>query len=131
MARLRGKCVIASGAPNSNGYARCTVDGKRQYAHRVSYKAVHGRIPEGLQVDHLCRNRMCVNPDHLEAVTGKVNSQRGLAGHHMKTLTACRKGHPYDEKTYIVPSTGQRVCRKCKAEWWKQYVRPKKTISAS
>jgi hypothetical protein len=80
-------------------------------AHRWSYEWHIGPIPPGLHIDHLCRNRLCVNPDHLEAVTPIENLLRS-EGNHKKTH--CPKGHPYDElNTYRTPAGG-RICRTCR-----------------
>lgn len=77
-------------------------------------------IPEGLQIDHLCRNRKCVNPEHLEIVTRKENRRRGAAPGgilYLKT-THCYRGHAYDEaNTYINPTSGQRFCRTCHRDY--------------
>jgi hypothetical protein len=84
---------------------------KNVYAHRYSYERSKGPIPDGLQIDHLCRNRRCINPDHLEAVTGSVNVRRGEAP-QMRRLrrTQCKYGHPFtQENTYRL-----RTCRYCK-----------------
>ena len=62
------------------GYGRLRVNGEMMEAHRASYEAHIGKIPEGLVIDHLCRNRACINPSHLEPTTSKENISRGMAG---------------------------------------------------
>jgi len=69
-------CWIARGHPNSAGYPRRTINGKRTYAPRAMYEREKGKIPAGLVPDHLCSIRMCINPDHLEPVTETVNGRR-------------------------------------------------------
>ena len=87
----------------------------KTYAHRWSYEYFIGPIPEGMHLDHLCRNRRCVNPEHLEPVTCRENLLRGTgasARHAIKTH--CPAGHPYDgENLYVHPVKGQRICRAC------------------
>lgn len=88
-------------------------------AHRVSYEVFVGPIPEGLQIDHLCRNRRCINPQHLEPVTGRVNTRRSpfTPASINAARTECVNGHAFDEvNTYVNPRTGWRNCRACKNE---------------
>ena len=78
------------------GYGRVGMNGTHHRAHRLIYEALKGPIPEGLQLDHLCRNRSCVNPNHLEPVTGAQNCRRGIG-----SKTHCKHGHEFtEENTY-------------------------------
>ena len=97
-------CWLWSGATNDHGYGQLHRDRRTVYAHRFSYELAVGPIPAGLQIDHLCRNRSCVRPHHLEPVTSAVNTRRGEPANR----THCPLGHPYDEA-----NTGRRFCRAC------------------
>lgn len=104
------------------GYGRFKFAGKRMLAHRWAYQWANGpdSIPDGLQLDHLCRNTMCVAPDHLEPVTHTENVRRGTAwdvsGSHNAAKTHCSQGHPYDQvNTYYRPDKVGRKCRSCNA----------------
>lgn len=101
--------------PTQQGYGIIQLDGRAQKAHRVSYLLLVGAIPDGLTIDHLCRNRACVNPDHLEAVTNKINVLRGQGVCAMNAhKTRCPQGHDFvDTNIYTYPN-GRRGCRSCR-----------------
>jgi hypothetical protein len=102
------------GKTDGRGYGQIRVDGRDLGAHRVAYTELIGCIPEGLKLDHLCRNRACWNPYHLDPVTHRVNVLRG-AGLTAQSArrTHCLNGHLYDAaNTYIKPN-GSRQCRAC------------------
>lgn len=110
------ECWPWRGSPNRGGYGWFAIEFGRGIApHRYAYQTVVGPIPDGLQVDHRCRNRVCVNPAHLEPVTPGENQRRADVALGIRTaVTHCPKGHPYDEaNTYIRPPNGARVCREC------------------
>lgn len=111
-------CWIWQGSISRSGYARFNANersstGRRiaSEGHRVSYELFVGPIPEGLQIDHLCRVRSCVNPTHLEAVTLRENIIRGRA-----VIGQCPHGHVYDEANTGVNKKGARFCLTCKRE---------------
>src|SRR5690606_15712718 len=79
------------------GYGRISINNRRVYAHRFSHELFKGPIPAGYEVDHLCRVRHCVNPDHLEAVTKTVNIRRADANKWKRELTHCKWGHEFTE----------------------------------
>lgn len=120
-------CWLWTACLTKNGYGRFSWDGKVRLAHRVAYELLVGPIPEGLEIDHLCRVRHCVNPDHLEPVTRRENIHRGFgitAVHARKTH--CPKGHEYTEDNLLLSALdrGNRVCKTClasrdgKAKYW-------------
>lgn len=111
-----GQCWIWTDSPN-RGYGRLFIAKRPRQAHRLSYEMTIGPIAEGMDLDHLCRVTVCVNPAHLEPVTHQINILRGEAppAHAARKLT-CPKGHPYDlSNTWVSPSTGWRVCRTCQS----------------
>ncbi len=96
------------------GYGRF-YDGERQVkAHRWAYEYLVGPIPEGMRIDHLCRNRGCVNPRHMEVVTHKENTLRGTAPTAINAhKSACLRGHPFDYANTWIAADGGRRCRAC------------------
>lgn len=101
-------------AINKGGYGTICYMANRWFVHRLCYEMFRGPIPEGYEVDHLCRNRRCLNPDHLEPVTKLENIRRGAAA-----VTHCAKGHPYDEENTYLRSyrlTNHRTCRACRRD---------------
>ncbi len=105
------RCWVWQGGLAAAGYGMLTVDSKRCYVHRLSYELRVGPIPEGAEIDHLCRNRACLNPHHLEPVSHRENLRRGIKG---KLTTHCPRGHEYNEEnTYFRKNSEARVCRLC------------------
>ena len=108
-------CWLWQGAQVHNGYGVTRTPERLLYAHRVAYEAARGPIADGLSVDHLCRVRHCVNPEHLEAVTQRENIRRGDQGKTWGTETHCRYGHEYAAGN-AAPRAGRingKACREC------------------
>lgn len=101
------------GAPRGDGYGQVCIDGYHWGAHRLSYSLFVGPIPGSLVIDHLCLNPLCVNPEHMEIVTKRVNTLRGNGITAQEARRAhCPRGHPYDKaNTYL--NKGSRHCRTC------------------
>lgn len=100
--------------PDGNGYGSLVIEGKRVMAHRLAYELHVGPIPDGLSLDHLCRNRRCVNPAHLEPVTHRENVARGEAPTaRVVRSNVCMKGHELTAENTIIRKGGGRRCRRC------------------
>lgn len=124
-------CWEWTGHKDEKGYGTLTRQGKRWSAHRFMYTLHRGSIPEGLEIDHLCRNTSCVNPDHLEPVTRRENLARSTHPSRFGILfNTCMRGHEFTpENTYIPPSRPKgRTCRACAKERSRQrWIRVRKT----
>jgi len=124
-------CWLWQGCINNlTHYGIIGINGKPELVHVVSYRLVGKVIPEGMELDHLCRNRNCVNPDHLEPVMHRDNVLRGInaCAQHAK-VTQCPRGHSYDLfNTYYRPDGGRdcHICRRIRKD---EYVERKVELS--
>lgn len=111
-----GPCWTWQNCTNSSGYGCVAVAGKAQLVHRVAYRQLVGEIPAGLQIDHLCTNKLCCNPGHLEPVTARVNMSRTAKA----TKTRCIHGHELSGQNLIIKrrpgGSTLRNCRACQRE---------------
>lgn len=92
----------------AGGYGQLMIDGVKRPAHVVFWERENGPVPEGLELDHLCRRPLCVRPSHCEAVTHAENQRRRAAA-----VTHCPAGHAYNEINTHVKKSGARLCRLC------------------
>ena|SRR5215468_1943406 len=105
-------CWTWMGWKTEFGYGCVRYKGRDIGAHVLAYLLYKGDLPEGTQIDHLCRNRACVNPDHLEAVSPKVNQQR-MGAERRKRITHCKHGHEFTSENSILKPDGRKQCRIC------------------
>jgi hypothetical protein len=109
-----GDCWLWTARRHRDGYAQIQLDGRTQLAHRVAYRVFVGPIPDGLTLDHLCRVRHCVNPAHLEPVTGRINTLRGNGPSALNAIKKqCSRDHDFTDENTYVDKLGRRDCRTC------------------
>ena len=105
------ECWLWTGSLSGKGYAYMSVNNRSKQAYKIGYELTKGPVPAGLELDHLCRTKNCVRPDHLESVTRVENQRRSpltLAGMNIRK-THCPNGHPYDG----INKAGSRTCSAC------------------
>jgi hypothetical protein len=119
--QITDDCWLWQAYVQPNGYGKFASGSRILYAHRFAYELAVGPIPKGMQIDHLCRVRHCVRPDHLELVTSGENTRRGLLGFGLSGL--CRAGiHDMaDPGNVYVARSGGRWCRLCAREGQRRY----------
>ncbi len=124
--RRDSKCITWTGYRGSGGYATIIITRKRKakahMVHRIIYEATIGKIPCGLEIDHLCRNRACVNPVHMRVVTSRENTLCGMSPSAINARkTHCIRGHALTGDNLYVRPNGKRncmICRRLKFNQW-------------
>ena len=118
--RTESGCLIWNGAKDADGYGLIRFEGRTTRTHRVAYTLAVGAIPDGHEIDHLCRVHACMEPTHLEPVEHVVNVRRGRSGEPERSKTHCSNNHPFDaDNTQWY--AGRRVCRTCHREKQARY----------
>lgn len=113
-----GPCHLWTGALSADGYGILLINGRTAYMPRWFYELENGAIPTGLEPDHLCRVRECVNPEHLEPVTHRVNILRGESFAAVNARkTHCPQGHEYTPENIRRQRSGGRLCRTCQSHY--------------
>jgi hypothetical protein len=108
-------CWQWTGRKDGSGYGRASYQGAEQLVHRIMWNRFRGAIPDGMVLDHLCGNKMCANPEHLEMVSYAENSRRNFKKIFGEYGDYCYRGHPlFGENVYIPPGTNNRHCRECR-----------------
>lgn len=119
-------CWLWTGGRNTKGYGQIYIEGRNRGVHRYVYQHIVGDIPDGMTLDHLCRERACCNPTHLEPVTNQENCRRGLRGDLYPHKDHCAHGHPLTGDNVVIRKNGYRRCRTCHAAELRRYFARKK-----
>src|SRR3990167_3848484 len=131
MTMIQTACINWDGAKTHAGYGQRKIGGKVKYVHRLAYEASCGAIPDGLQIDHLCRNPLCINPQHLDAVTCRENIIRGIGRSALNARkTRCKNGHPFIPSNIYSRPRGGRTCKICARNYRVQWDATHRTRTA-
>lgn len=114
-------CWIWTGYVLKSGYATVWMNSKRILVHRYSYSSMNGKIPPNLEIDHLCFTRLCVRPDHLEAVTRAINNRRKA-----DRKTTCPSGHPFSGSNLFINCENARCCKICTKIAYRKWFKKKR-----
>lgn len=127
-----GDCDIWTAGVDQDGYGRFWWNGRSKSAYYWSWEQVHGRVPKGLQLDHLCRNRRCVKVEHLELVTCRENLFRSpfTWASVNASKTHCPRNHEYTPENVYRPPHGGRTCRECERARCRRYYQRRKAQAA-
>ena len=115
--KIVGDCLEFTSSVQTGGYGQMGVNGKIFLTHRLAYEWTIGPIPDGLELDHICKNKKCMNVDHLEPVTHQENLiRRGMKGRFLEKppRTKCRRGHELTDENTYVRKNGLRQCQICR-----------------
>lgn len=122
IARITAKVIVTdagcwqyTGHLTDEGYARIVVQGRKHYAHRLMYEHQVGPVPQGDELDHLCRNRACCNPAHLEPVSSLINKRRGINAFSLDGLCRARL-HDITIPANLTTEHGRATCLPCQRE---------------
>jgi len=122
-------CWLWTGALTGHGYRNFWLDGRNRPAHRAAYEWLVGPVPNCRELDHLCRVRRCVRPDHLEPVAHRENLMRGeTEASRRAAQTHCVHGHEFTPANTSVKKNGQRQCRRCDADQHNARNRARRTV---
>jgi hypothetical protein len=120
-------CLLWIGCLSDSGYALLRVKGKNKRVHRLLWEAERGVLPSSLTLDHLCRVRSCINIRHLEPVSARENTLRGICRSAVNSRkTHCHRGHEFTPENTRIEGLRLRRCRQCR----KEQIRPRATLAA-